>query len=397
MQGHRQALNKVQRLVRTNVHLIIRWKQKITYIKYKIKIMKYIVYLTTNIKNNKIYVGVHKTEDPDKFDGYLGNGVNRNSPSSIKNPKEPFQYAVKKYGFDSFRRSTIRVFDTQQEALDLEGEIVDEDFIKRKDTYNIALGGGLPPLLNKVVYQYTLEGDFIKEWFSIHEAALNLNIAETAIGKAVLYKRTSAGFLWSNCKFDKLNTEEFNKYEPKVAVHCYDSTGEFYKSFSSMSECTKFLECCLSNVQRALKIGTAVKGYYLSLKLTPFYEKPKVDRLTGEVHQYNLDGSYIQSFNSIREAESKLGVKLSGINDAIKLNNSYYKGYLWARGEKLDSIKPYETPKSKSRKIGQYTMEGELVKVFNTVRECRKKFPNVSKVLNGSAKHCHNFIFKYLE
>lgn len=57
--------------------------------------MKYIVYLTTNIKNNKIYVGVHGTETPYKFDGYLGNGVNRNNPSSIKNPKEPFQYAVK--------------------------------------------------------------------------------------------------------------------------------------------------------------------------------------------------------------------------------------------------------------------------------------------------------------
>ena len=32
--------------------------------------MKYIVYLTTNTKNNKIYVGVHGTENPEKFDGY---------------------------------------------------------------------------------------------------------------------------------------------------------------------------------------------------------------------------------------------------------------------------------------------------------------------------------------
>lgn len=32
--------------------------------------MKYIVYLTTNIVNNKIYVGVHGTKDPTVFDGY---------------------------------------------------------------------------------------------------------------------------------------------------------------------------------------------------------------------------------------------------------------------------------------------------------------------------------------
>lgn len=359
--------------------------------------MKYIVYLTTNIKNNKIYVGVHKTENSEVFDGYLGNGVNRNFPSTIKNPKEPFQYAVKKYGFDSFRRVIIRVFDTQQEALDLESEIVDEEFIKRTDTYNITLGGGIPPLLNKVVYQYTLDGNFIKKWFSIHEAALSLNVSESSIGKAVLHRTTSVGFLWSDCKFNKLDTTKFNIYSPKIRIYCYDNTGELYEIFDSMSDATKFLKCCLSNIQRAIRIGTMIKGYYVSDKLMPFFEKPKSIRLTGEVHQYALDGSYIQSYNSIKEAEIKLNMKLQGINNAIRLNNSYYKDYLWARGEKIESMEPYKIPKSKSRKIGQYTMEGKLIKVFNTVRECRKEFPNVSKVLKGLATHCHNYNFKYLE
>ena len=36
--------------------------------------MKYIVYKTTCLINNKIYIGLHKIEDPDIFDGYLGNG-----------------------------------------------------------------------------------------------------------------------------------------------------------------------------------------------------------------------------------------------------------------------------------------------------------------------------------
>jgi hypothetical protein len=42
--------------------------------------MKYIVYLTTNNVEkingtNRIYVGVHKTENPEIFDGYIGCGV----------------------------------------------------------------------------------------------------------------------------------------------------------------------------------------------------------------------------------------------------------------------------------------------------------------------------------
>ena len=64
--------------------------------------MKYIVYLTKN-KKSKInvpslfYIGVHATENPEVFDGYIGCGVKIQQPSTFKYPKSAFQYAVKKY------------------------------------------------------------------------------------------------------------------------------------------------------------------------------------------------------------------------------------------------------------------------------------------------------------
>lgn len=356
--------------------------------------MMYIVYLTTNILNNMIYVGVHKTEIS-QFDGYLGNGINR-FKSNIINPKTKFQAALKKYGYDAFKRTTIKTFDNIEDALDLEAEIVNEEFLLRKDTYNMVLGGGLPPLLNKKIYRYDLQGNYLNSYNSIIEASKEFNVSEVSIGKAVNFNRTSANFLWSNCKIDKLDLSKYNIYNPNVIIYCYNSNGTYETNFNSMSECTKYLQCNLSNVQRGIKLGILVKGYYLSDKLYYMYEKPKTERLCGMVHQYNLDGTYIQSFNSIKEAEDKLKDNLQGINDAIKLNNSFYKNYLWARGEKLESVTPYTIPKCKARKIGQYTMDGKLVKIFDTLRECRKEFPNVSKVLNGIANHCHNFKFKYV-
>lgn len=88
--------------------------------------MKHIVYKTTNLVNSKIYVGVHSSKyDTDR---YLGSGVRLNN-------------AIKLYGKDKFVRETLFTFDNIDDAYMKESEIVNEAFISRDDTYNIALGG----------------------------------------------------------------------------------------------------------------------------------------------------------------------------------------------------------------------------------------------------------------
>lgn len=120
--------------------------------------MKYIVYCTTCLVNGKIYIGVHKTKDPDIFDGYLGCGVEIGW--QLKNPKTAFQRALKKYGYNNFKRATLYVFDTEKEAYEKEAEIVNYDFIKRRDNYNTSLGGIYSSTHYKTIYRYYLDGKF---------------------------------------------------------------------------------------------------------------------------------------------------------------------------------------------------------------------------------------------
>ena len=77
--------------------------------------MKYIVYQTVNKVNGKLYIGVHKTENPDVFDGYIGNGIKIGY--QLKNPKTAYQYALKKYGYDNFIRTTLYIFNSAEEAF----------------------------------------------------------------------------------------------------------------------------------------------------------------------------------------------------------------------------------------------------------------------------------------
>jgi len=84
------------------------------------------VYKITNLINNKIYIGVHGTDNID--DGYMGSG------SALKNAKN-------KYGIENFKKEILRECDTYTEALKYEKELVTLEFCNERTNYNLQEGG----------------------------------------------------------------------------------------------------------------------------------------------------------------------------------------------------------------------------------------------------------------
>lgn len=358
--------------------------------------MKYIVYLTTNLVNKKIYIGVHKTENPDVFDGYIGNGVYINQPYSYNHHMTPFKYAVKKYGCKNFFRKTIKVFDIKEDAYKLEEELVNQDFLKRSDVYNICLGGDGSPEYSPI-YQFDLDGNYLKEWPNMIEAAEFFGISGTAISNAIRFKSASAKFFWS--KETKINISEYHQPISGTICYCYDSSSrKLINIYNSMTEASKALNIHIVSIQKAMACGVKAGNYYFSPKLLDeFIVRPTVKLNSVTLYVYTLAGEYIKALTSVSEMLDFFNMKNTcNIQKALKSGRPC-KGYQIST-EKVDFLSPVEDKRNIKKRIAKYSITGELIKEYNSITEAQKENGyGLKQCLLGKVQTYKNYIYKYIK
>lgn len=95
----------------------------------------FILYKTTNLINNKTYIGIHQTSNLD--DGYLGSGL-------------AFKRAIKKYGKENFKREILETCNSFEELIEKEEKYVNESWINNNDNYNLKTGGQSNGMLSSI-------------------------------------------------------------------------------------------------------------------------------------------------------------------------------------------------------------------------------------------------------
>lgn len=76
--------------------------------------------------NGMVYVGRHSTSNMD--DGYMGSG-------------KALREAYAELGVQAFRKHVLRLCESKEELCWFEREVVNEEFIKDDNTYNLVVGG----------------------------------------------------------------------------------------------------------------------------------------------------------------------------------------------------------------------------------------------------------------
>jgi len=110
------------------------------------------------------------------------------------------------------------------------------------------------------VYQYDLEGNFIKEFKSKVEASKELGIKLRNICEVVKqHNRSLAGFMFKNFKE--------NKIEPFINTGCkkvryFDENKNALGEFNSVLKCSKFLKINASTITNYIKYKKIYKNLY---------------------------------------------------------------------------------------------------------------------------------------
>lgn len=360
--------------------------------------IKWIVYCTTCNINKKTYIGVHKT-NPEIYDYYLGNGCYANNAATYNRAKTRFQRAVQKYGPKNFVRTTIATFDNEDDAYALEADIVNEEFLKRPDVYNLALGGkvGGQVILRIPCYLYNDNGTFIKEFPSYLDASIQLSRNLRTIQRAIKDKCKCAGYFITNVKYDTLDLSKMHSYEGlnKIPVFQYDEFGKYECCYESIKDAARILNYDDTQIGRAMKLGNMYRKKHFSTAFDIEFSNAKSTQITSqEIHQYDITGKYIASYKNMQEAKNTLGIK-ANIYNAIKLNQ-LCGGYQWSF-EKLDSIAPTQPKSGRPRKIGKYDKDWNLVKEYQSLAECkRENGSGMQHVLSGRDEFAKGFRYKYL-
>ena len=84
------------------------------------------IYKTTNLINNKYYIGLHSTNNLE--DGYLGSGLK-------------LRRSIRKYGKQNFKKEILEFCNNLEHLKQREKEIVDLDLLQDKLCMNLMLGG----------------------------------------------------------------------------------------------------------------------------------------------------------------------------------------------------------------------------------------------------------------
>jgi hypothetical protein len=206
------------------------------------------IYLITNCYNdiNKVYIGKTKNSREADHKRIYGSQIVYTYIDEVNSLDYKDWEPLETYWIEQFRQWGFIVLNENKGGG---GPVTHSEIVKDKMK-------GPKPYLHKSVIQYSLKGDFIREWSSITEAALFLNkkLGASIVENCSKKRKSAYGFIW-RYKEDLLEENFiYQKDRYTKPINQYDLQMNFIKEWPSLTEAKKYIkgdiQACCSGKQK---------------------------------------------------------------------------------------------------------------------------------------------------
>ena len=119
------------------------------------------------------------------------------------------------------------------------------------------------------------------------------------------------------------------------------------------------------------------------------------------VHQYSIDGNYIKTYESLKEAAIAVRGREKGTMIGAACRGAYDTayGYRWSF-DKVDSLPPFE-PYKQEKTVVRISPDGGERKVYASIKEAAMEnhanVPNIIEVCKKRSKTCVGYLWEYFD
>lgn len=185
----------------------------------------------------------------------------------------------------------------------------------------------------KTVYQFTIDGNFVKEYPSASEAEYAINKKNSCnIVRAACNNTLAYGYVWS---YNKNFNFDIEKYGCMVCVDKYDISGNYIESFNSIIEGARSVGKSYEGVTNIKSVcnGETITAYgYVWRYKGDRFDKFSLERKSTEkaVNKYTKNDVFIETYRSAKFAGSVVGIKSYGnITNCCRGRQHTAHGYKW--------------------------------------------------------------------
>lgn len=361
----------------------------------------YKIYMHKNKINGKVYIG-QTYQDLEKRFGCNGAGYKQCTA---------FYHAIQKYGWYNFDHILLEEgINTKEDANERERHYIKlYDSTDNSKGYNIQLGGYEHGNLCKPVYQYDMDGTYIRCHDSVSDA-------ERAVGTSHISmccnndRNSAGGYRWSYDKVDNLGEYivPARVYRYSKMVYQYSVDGNFIKEWKNINEALNYFGsnnyngialCCDGFISSSMGFQWRYEKYE---KITPLKS-----RVTGKpIIQLSLNGDFINRYSNVSEAARMFddydnALNIIAANARHKCRSAY--GYIWIREEEYDDfdINNYMKYKSMCRSVIQYDKDMNVIQRFISVRDAARSIGKpkgsgrISECANGIGHTAYGYIWRF--